>query len=206
MQALQLIIQRTLSLVASGIPSPRADVALQLSTPHGGHINRMINTSESIVELDSILYRFRKRLRPANIGAAAMRLEHLNRWVPRSLLVALLTHVWARAGMRCDMGQRDGSSRDSSKQEGEGVAYPASAHKRGVRACPRACPGALLAHSSYPLPPPPSPPSCLSCHHPFHPDGPSSLHDSSSSTHFSSLTTPPLPQNPAVWSGARPTR
>ncbi|PNW85297.1 hypothetical protein CHLRE_03g179901v5 [Chlamydomonas reinhardtii] len=77
--ALQLIIQRTLSLVASGIPSPRADVALQLSTPHGGHINRMINTSESIVELDSILYRFRKRLRPANIGAAAMRLEHLNR-------------------------------------------------------------------------------------------------------------------------------
>ncbi|KAG2442621.1 hypothetical protein HXX76_002706 [Chlamydomonas incerta] len=76
---LQLIIQRSLSLVASGIPSPRADVALQLSTPHGGHINRMINTSESIVELDSILYRFRKRLRPANIGAAAMRLEHLHR-------------------------------------------------------------------------------------------------------------------------------
>ncbi|KAG2450243.1 hypothetical protein HYH02_000340 [Chlamydomonas schloesseri] len=39
----------------------------------------MINNSESVEELDSILYRFRKRLRPANIGAAAMRLEHLHR-------------------------------------------------------------------------------------------------------------------------------
>ncbi|GFR40966.1 hypothetical protein Agub_g1630, partial [Astrephomene gubernaculifera] len=68
------------SLVGSGFPSPRPDVALHLSTPHGGHINRMINTAESILELDGILYRFRKRLRPANIGAASMKLEHLHRY------------------------------------------------------------------------------------------------------------------------------
>ncbi|GIL42812.1 hypothetical protein Vafri_191, partial [Volvox africanus] len=68
------------SLVGSGIPSPRPDVALQLSTPHGGHINRMINTSESIVELDFVLHKFRKLLRPANIGAATLKLEHLRRY------------------------------------------------------------------------------------------------------------------------------
>lgn len=67
------------SLVGSGIPSPRPDVALQLSTPHGGHINRMILSSESLVELDSILYKHRKKLRPANIGAASVKLEQLYR-------------------------------------------------------------------------------------------------------------------------------
>ncbi|EFJ51930.1 hypothetical protein VOLCADRAFT_120347 [Volvox carteri f. nagariensis] len=68
------------SLVGSGIPSPRPDVALQLSTPHGGHINRMINTAESIVELDYVLHKFRKLLRPSNIGAATMKLELLRRY------------------------------------------------------------------------------------------------------------------------------
>ncbi|GLI69101.1 hypothetical protein VaNZ11_013648, partial [Volvox africanus] len=68
------------SLVGSGIPSPRPDVALQLSTPHGGHINRMINISESIVELDFVLHKFRKLLRPPNIGAATLKLEHLRRY------------------------------------------------------------------------------------------------------------------------------
>ncbi|GLC44397.1 hypothetical protein PLESTB_000474100 [Pleodorina starrii] len=68
------------SLVGSGIPSPRPDVALQLSTPHGGHVNRMINTAETILELDYVLHKFRKLLRPANIGAATMKLEHLRRY------------------------------------------------------------------------------------------------------------------------------
>lgn len=67
------------SLVGSGIPSPRHDVALKLSTPHGGHINNMILTSQSIMELDSVLHKFRKRLRPAAVGAASMQLEHLHR-------------------------------------------------------------------------------------------------------------------------------
>ncbi|PNH04625.1 tRNA (cytosine(34)-C(5))-methyltransferase [Tetrabaena socialis] len=73
------------SLVGSGVPSPRHDVAVQLSTPHGGHINRLIMTSESIAELDGVLYRFRRELRPANIGAAAVQLAYLQRCVRRVL-------------------------------------------------------------------------------------------------------------------------
>ncbi|GIL73176.1 hypothetical protein Vretimale_4763 [Volvox reticuliferus] len=76
----EFFARRFASLVGSGIPSPRPDVALQLSTPHGGHINRMINTSESIAELDVVLHKFRKLLRPANIGAATLKLEHLRRY------------------------------------------------------------------------------------------------------------------------------
>ncbi|KAG2499957.1 hypothetical protein HYH03_002242 [Edaphochlamys debaryana] len=78
--ALQAVLGRGFaSLVDTGVPAPRPDVALYLSSPHGGHINRLINSVDSVVELDAVLYKFRKRLRPANIGCAAMKLEALHR-------------------------------------------------------------------------------------------------------------------------------
>ncbi len=83
--ATTLLVRCFASLVGSGIPSPRHDVALKLSTPHGGHINNMILTSQSILELDSVLHKFRKRLRPAALGAASMQLEHLHRCVGSAL-------------------------------------------------------------------------------------------------------------------------
>lgn len=66
-------------MVGSGVPNPRPDVAMKLSTPHGGHLARRILLSENVAELDDVLYAGRKQLRPSHIAAAAMQLEHLRR-------------------------------------------------------------------------------------------------------------------------------
>lgn len=65
------------SLITSGMPGPRPEVALEMSTMEGGHIMRLIHSSESIATLDAVLHSHRKVLRPHHVGPACLTLEKL---------------------------------------------------------------------------------------------------------------------------------
>lgn len=65
------------SLITSGLPGPRPEVALEMSTIEGGHLMRTIRKAESVADLDAILHTNRAVLRPHHIGIAALTLEKL---------------------------------------------------------------------------------------------------------------------------------
>ena len=68
------------TLSKSGVPGPYPQVSTYLSTPRGGHINRLLlRGADSLMLLDEALWKNRKKLEVSHVAVAARRLGHLAR-------------------------------------------------------------------------------------------------------------------------------
>lgn len=70
-------VRHASTLPRAGVPKPRPGMEEFMSTPQGGHIARLMQTSETLVELETVMKRNVDQLKPLHLAVAATQLERL---------------------------------------------------------------------------------------------------------------------------------
>ena len=81
-------------LSKSGVPGPRVDVMEAHSTHHGGHLLRLVNSTETLSALGDLLHDERKRLTPMHVSAACIQLERLRRCACVRACACVCVRLW----------------------------------------------------------------------------------------------------------------
>ncbi|GAX75619.1 hypothetical protein CEUSTIGMA_g3063.t1 [Chlamydomonas eustigma] len=90
------------SLSKAGIPGPDPLMAKTLSSYYGGHIVRRMKLAPSIIELNSVMNKFKEELTPTHFAVAGLRLDALS----RSESTGWATHAYHYQRLAADLESR----------------------------------------------------------------------------------------------------